>query len=54
MIKHHQKLKDDAKKKLEWDELRKNVVIDDDMMTDMRTSEFLSPEVGYTCSKEIF
>ena len=53
MIKYH-KLKDDAKKKMEWDELWKNVVIDDDMMTDMGTSEFLSPEVGYACWKDMF
>ena len=42
---YNQKLKDAAVKKLVWDKLHKNIVMDGDMMTDMRKHKVLSPEV---------
>ena len=51
---YNQKLKDAAVRKLVWDGLHKNIVMDGDMMTDMRGREVLGPEVDYTCWKEKF
>ena len=44
----YQKLKNDARRKLVWDELLINIAIDGDMMFDMRKGEVLGPEVDYT------
>ena len=51
---YDQKLKDDAIRKLECDELQKNIIMNGDMMKDMRRVEFLGPKVDYTCWKEKF
>ena len=39
---------DDIVRKLAWNMLQKKIVIDGDMMTDIRTGEGLSSEVDYT------
>ena len=49
---YDQKLMDDTIRKLEWDELQKNIVMDSDTMIDKRTREFLSPEVDSTYWKD--
>ena len=36
---------DDMLRKLAWEELQKNIVMDGDMMIDKRTDELLDPEV---------
>ena len=51
---YDQKLMDDAIRKLAWDELQKNIVIDGDMMIDRRTGEVLGSEVDYTRWKDRF
>ena len=51
---YDQMLIDDAIRKLTWDELQKNMVIDGGMMIDRRTGEVLSSEVDYTCWKDKF
>ena len=51
---YNHKLKDAAVRKLVWDKLHKNIVMDDDMMTDMRKHKVLRPEVDYTHWKEKF
>ena len=51
---YDQKLMDDAIRKLAWDELQKNIVIDGDMMIDRRTGEVLVSEVDYTRWKDRF
>ena len=38
----------DTLRKLAWDELQKNVVMDSDKMIDRRTGEVLDPEVDST------
>ena len=50
----NQKLMADTVRKLAWDELQKNIVIDGDMMIDRRTGEVLGPEVGNTYWKVKF
>ena len=37
-----------------WDKLHKNIVMDGDMMIDMKAHEVLGPEVDYSCWKEEF
>ena len=44
----------DAVRKLVWDELQKNIVIDGDMMIDGRTGEVLGPKVDNTYLKHKF
>ena len=46
---YDQKLMDDTLRKLAWDGLQKNMVMDGDAMRDRRTSEVLDPEVDSTC-----
>ena len=41
-------------RKLIWDELQKNIVMDGDMMIYRRTGEVLDPEVDYTRWKDRF
>ena len=41
-------------RKLAWDGLQKNVVMDGDMMIDRRTGEELDPEVDFTYWKDKF
>ena len=45
---YDQKLMDDTVKTLAWDELQKNIVMDGDMMMDIRTGEIFVPEVDNT------
>ena len=42
---YNQRLMDDMLRKLAWEELQKNIVMDGDMMIDKRTGEVLDPEV---------
>ena len=49
-----QKLMDDTMRKLAWDELQKNIVMDGDVMIHGKTREVLDPEVDYTCWKDKF
>ena len=51
---YDQKLMDDTIRKLAWDGLQKNMVMDGDMMIDKRTGVVLSPEVDSTYWKEKF
>ena len=44
----------DTKRKLAWDSLRKNTLVDHDTIIDKITGEFLGPEVDYTCNKQKF
>ena len=43
-----QKLMDDAVRKLAWNQLQKNIVMDGELVIDMRTGEALGPQVDYT------
>ena len=45
---YDQKFIDDTVKTLAWDELQKNIVMDGDMMMDIRTGEIFVPEVDNT------
>ena len=45
---------DDTLRKLAWDRLQKNIVMDGDMMNDKRTGEVLDPEVNLTYWKTNF
>ena len=45
---YNQKLMADTVRKLAWDELQKNIVIDGDMTVDRRTGEVLGSKVDYT------
>ena len=38
---YDQKIKDDAERKLEWDELQKSIVMAGNVIIDMRTGEIL-------------
>ena len=49
-----QKLMDDTIRKLAWEGLQKNIVMDGDTMIDKRTGELLDPEVDSTYWKEKF
>ena len=51
---YDQKLMDDMIRKLAWDELQKNIVMDGDVMINRRTGEVLDPEVDYTRWKDRF
>ena len=51
---YDQKLMEDMIRKLEWEELQKNVVKDGDTMIDKRTGEVLNPEVDPTYWKDKF
>ena len=42
---YDQNLMDDTVRKLAWEGLQKNMVMDGDMMIDRRTDEMLDPEV---------
>ena len=45
---YDQKLMEDTMRKLAWEGLQKNVVMDGDTMIDKRTGEVLNPEVDST------
>ena len=49
-----QKLMDDMVRKLAWDGLQKNIVMDDDVMIDRGTGEVLDPQVDFTYWKNKF
>ena len=51
---YDQKLIDDTIRKLTWEGLQKNIVMDGDAMIDKRTSEVLNPEVDTTYWKDKF
>ena len=51
---YDQKLMDDTLRKLAWDELQKNIVMDGDTMIDRRIGEMLVPEVDSTYWKNKF
>ena len=51
---YDQKLMDDTLRRLAWDKLQKNIVMDGDIIIDRRTGEVLGPEVDSTCSKKKF
>ena len=44
---YDQKLMDDTARKLTWDGLQKNIVMDGDTMIDWATGEVLDPEVDF-------
>ena len=46
---YDQKLIDDTLRRLAWDKLQKNIVMDGDIIIDRRTGEVLGPEVDSTC-----
>ena len=49
-----QKLMEDTMRKLAWEGLQKNIVMDGDMVIDKRTGEVLNPEVDSTYLKYKF
>ena len=49
---YDQSLMDDTVRKLTWDGLQKNMVVDGNTMIDRRTGEVLGPEVDYTYWKD--
>ena len=51
---YDQSLMDGTVRKLAWDGLQKNMVVDGDTMIDRRTGEVLGPEVDYTYRKDKF
>ena len=51
---YDQRLMEDTMKKLAWEELQKNIVMDGDTMIDKRTGEVLNPEVDSTYWKDKF
>ena len=51
---YNQKLIDNAMRKLTWEGLQKNIMIDGDTMIDRRTGEVLGPEVDSTYWKDKF
>ena len=51
---YDQKLMDDTIRKLAWDGLQKNIVMDGDTMIDKRTGEALGPEADSTYWKDKF
>ena len=51
---YNQKLMDDTVRKLTWDELQKNIVMDAVTVIDRRTGELLDPEVDSTCWQNKF
>ena len=44
----------DALRKLPWEELQKNIVMDGDTLIDRRTGEVFDPEVDSTCWQNKF
>ena len=51
---YDQNLMQDTIRKLAWDGLQKNIVMDGDMMIDKRRGEVLDPEVDSSYWKEKF
>ena len=51
---YDQKLMEDTMRKLAWEGLQKNVVMDGDTIIDKRTGEVLNPEVDSTYLKDKF
>ena len=51
---YDQRLMDDTIRKLAWEELQKNTVMDGDTMIDKRTGEVLGPEVDSMYWKDKF
>ena len=51
---YDQKLMEDTMRKLAWEGLHRNIVMDGDMMIDKRTGEVLDPEVDSTYWKDKF
>ena len=51
---YDQKLMDDTLRKLAWDELQKNVVMDGDTMIGRRADEVLDSETDSTCWQNKF
>ena len=51
---YDQKLMDDTIRKLAWEGLQKNIVMDGDTMIDKRMGEVLNPEVDSTYWKDKF
>ena len=51
---YDQKLMDDTIRKLAWEGLQKNIVMDSDTMIDKRTGEVLNPKVDSTYWKHKF
>ena len=51
---HDQKLMDDTLKKLTWDELQKNIMMDGDTIIDRRIGEVMDPEFDSTVDKTKF
>ena len=51
---YDQKLMEDTMRKLAWEGLKKNIVMDGDTMIDKRTGEVLNPEVDFTYWKYKF
>ena len=51
---YDQTLMDGTVRKLAWDRLQKNIVMDGDTMIDVRTGEMLDPEVDSTCWENKF
>ena len=51
---HDQKLMEGTVRKLAWEGLQKNIVINGDMIIDKRTGEVLDPEVDSTYWKDKF
>ena len=51
---YDQKLMDDMTRKLAWEGLQKNIVIDGDKMIDKKMGEVLNPEVDSTYWKDKF
>ena len=51
---YDQKLMEDTVRKLAWDELQTNIVMDDDVMLERKIGEVLDPEVDFTYWKDKF
>ena len=51
---YDQKLMEDTMRKLAWEGLQKNIVLDGDTMIDKRTGEVLDPDVYFIYWKEKF
>ena len=51
---HDKKLMEDAMRKLAWEGLQKNIVMDGNTMINKRTGELLNPEVDSTYWKDKF
>ena len=51
---YNQKLMEDTVRKLAWDELQKNIVMDDDVMLEGKIGEVLDREVDFTYRKDKF